>query len=221
MRIGALRHAPLEPLRKAALEADKLLAECIGTSRSLTCELSPPVLHDGGLVEAMEWLSQWVGQKYGLNVQIHTQGENVAQTEDLKVLLFQSLRELLFNVVKHAKVKTAKVQVERSPQGIKITVTDRGRGFQLGKLRAHGAKEGGFGLFSIRERLEMLGGGLEIKSALGKGSEFTLHVPLLCPLQGRYEPLCPAPPAPGSTTSAPSHTSKAAWGESSSGSANQ
>jgi PAS domain S-box-containing protein len=195
MRIGALRHAPLEPLRKAALEADKLLAECIGTSRSLTCELSPPVLHDGGLVEAMEWLSQWVGQKYGLNVQIRAQGPNVCETQDIKVLLYQSVRELLFNVVKHAKVKTAQVCVDRSPAGIKITVADRGRGFQLGKLRAHGAREGGFGLFSIRERLELLGGGLEIKSAPGKGSEFTLQVPLLCSLEGRYQPAQPAQPA--------------------------
>jgi PAS domain S-box-containing protein len=192
MRISALRNAPQESVRKAAMEADNLLGECLGASRSLTCELSPSVLHDGGLAEAMEWLAQWMSQKHGLKVQIHTQGQGACETQDIKVLLFQSVRELLFNVVKHAKVKTARVRLDHSPQAIKITVSDRGRGFQLGKLRAHGVGEGGFGLFSIRERLEMLGGGLEIKSSPGKGSEFTLQVPLVCSLEGHYQPAQPA-----------------------------
>ncbi len=105
-------------------------------------------------------------------------------SEDNSVLLFQATRELLFNVVKHAGVLSAAVTVTQSDGVITIAVTDHGCGFDAGTLRAQGRSSGGFGLFSISERLDLLGGRLEVESAPGQGSRFTLTAATTpsCPL---------------------------------------
>jgi CheY-like chemotaxis protein len=97
----------------------------------------------------------------------------------MRVLLFQSVRELLFNVVKHAEVETAEVCLRRLDDHVKITVSDKGKGFDPQAAYPCEGKGGGFGLFSIRERLNLLGGTMEVDSAPGRGSRFTLCAPLI------------------------------------------
>ncbi|MFB3894014.1 MAG: GAF domain-containing protein [Phycisphaerae bacterium] len=93
-------------------------------------------------------------------------------------LLFQSVRELLFNAAKHAKVRPASVDVKCADGQIRLVVSDNGEGFDPARLRAQGGRSSGFGLLSIRERLSLMGGRMEIVSAPGKGSTFTLWAPL-------------------------------------------
>ncbi len=164
-------------VREAGCEVSDLITRCLQCSRSLTEELSPPILHRGGLVPAMEWLVRWMAEKHHLTVVVHANKTARAESHDTTVLLFQAIRELLFNVAKYAQVDAASVAITHHDNQIQVQVTDQGAGFDPTQLRVAGGTAGGFGLFNIRERLELIGGRLEIDSAPGKGSRFTLWVP--------------------------------------------
>ena len=109
---------------------------------------------------------------------LEAQGPEASVAQDVSIMLFHATRELLFNVVKHAGVKSARVEVILRDGEIRIEVADEGAGFDPAELRAGEGVSGKFGLFSIRERLGLLGGRLEIESAPGQGSRFTLIAPL-------------------------------------------
>jgi PAS domain S-box-containing protein len=180
MRLDStLRCAKDENLRAAVKHADDLLNESIEVSRSLTVELSPPILHDGGLGPALEWLARRMQDEHGLTVEITTEeGANPA-AENVRVLLFQSVRELLFNVVKHAKVKSATVEMTSpSDDRVRIVVADEGIGFDDTEVFVPRDAFTGFGLYSIRERLDLLRGQMAVSSTPGKGTQVTLTAPL-------------------------------------------
>jgi CheY-like chemotaxis protein/anti-sigma regulatory factor (Ser/Thr protein kinase) len=127
----------------------------------------------------LRWLSDWSRSKYGLVVQVSADPRANSDRKDIRTLLFESVRELLFNVVKHAHVNRATVDLAFGPQDtLCITVADEGRGFDLDELDER-AKTGqaGSGLFSIRERLMLLGGRFDIDSAPGRGTTFRLIAP--------------------------------------------
>jgi len=163
-------------LRQAIDEIEKIMDESVRMSRSLSAELSPPILHEGGLSDGLEWLARWMRDKYRFRVDLSI-GTRPELHEDLKVLVFESVRELLFNAVKHANVSRARVSLEQVDEAkLRIAVSDEGTGFDPGRLKPAG-EEGGFGLFSIRERMGLIGGRLEIESVPARGSRFTLIVP--------------------------------------------
>jgi CheY-like chemotaxis protein len=99
--------------------------------------------------------------------------------EDLLVHLFESVREILFNIVKHASTDRAHIDVRCSDGRLQISIADKGSGFNPGSLRSSGGSSGGFGLFTIRERLGLLGGELDVASAPGKGTRVTLTAPVV------------------------------------------
>ncbi|NQU42076.1 PAS domain S-box protein [bacterium] len=172
--------------KEAIQQIAGLLEEAIRSSRSLTVELSPPVLHEAGLVAGLEWLSCWTEEKHGLPVRIEGEEGLSAGREDLNILLFESVRELLFNAVKHAHATCVVVCLDRvSDIFVRIQVIDDGVGFDPANLRSRGGGfTVGFGLLSIQERLNLLGGRLEIESAPGKGSTFSV----IAPIQPRTAP---------------------------------
>lgn len=155
-----------------------LLSDSIEISRSLTAELSPPILHEGGFIPALEWLVRWMHDKQGLDIDLQTEIDAEELPQELTILLFQSTRELLFNVVKHAGVKKAFVRARVEDGQIVVTVSDHGRGFDPQAIQSKAGKEGGYGLFSIRERLDLLGGRLVIDSEPGRGSTLCLYAPM-------------------------------------------
>jgi PAS domain S-box-containing protein len=162
-------------------ELDALLSQCIDESRLLTIELSPPVLYDAGLAPALDWLARQMQSHYGLSVEVEADADAEPETEDIKVLLFQSVRELLFNVVKHAGAKDASVKMSFALGGqIRIDVVDQGAGFNPDRLGTDDRKQQGFGLFSIRERLEQMGGRMELTAAAGKGTSVSIYAPSSC-----------------------------------------
>lgn len=154
-----------------------LVTEAIETSRSLSAELSPPVLFQQGLAEALKWLARWMGQTHKLDVQLRVEKKFPTIQEEIRVLLFQSVRELLFNVVKHAHTPSAQVDLQRAEDQIQIVIRDPGTGFDPDGLEKT-YDDKGFGLFTIRERLELLGGRFEIKSMPESGTTVTLTAPL-------------------------------------------
>ncbi len=97
---------------------------------------------------------------------------------DRQVILFQVVRELLVNVGKHSQASQAKVILSLEEPFLKIQVNDDGVGFDASRIFSPKGQSGGFGFFSMRERLNYLGGGLEVKSKPGKGSQIVLTVPL-------------------------------------------
>ena len=93
-------------VQQATQEIEQLLDDAISASRSLTAELSPPILYDGGLAAGLEWLARWMADKHGLIVTLSMEGGSPPLARDVQVLLFESVRELLFNAVKHAHVRS-------------------------------------------------------------------------------------------------------------------
>jgi PAS domain S-box-containing protein len=169
-------------LQATAARIDQMLKEAIEKSRSLSHELSPAVMHHGDLTETLRWLANQVRAKHGLAVQVRARGPVPLPSEALKGFLYKAAQELLFNVVKHAQIQEARLRVRRCGRGICLSVSDRGRGFDPRELR----DAAGFGLLSIRERVELLGGRMRIRSAAGQGSRFSIVVPAGPePLDGR------------------------------------
>ena len=176
-QISPLHNSDDPRTASVAQKIHNLLTQAITCSRDLSRELNPPVLHREGLGPALQWLADWMREKHGLQVDLQIGQVPVPQPEETKMLLFQSVRELLFNVVKHAGVDRAVVELRQSVDGVAITVSDQGDGFDPQALQERSSSEGGFGLFSIRERLDILGGRMEIGSAPKQGSTFCLILP--------------------------------------------
>ena len=161
-----------------------VLNESLEVSRSLSIELSPPVLQQGGLIQAIEWLVRWNKEKNGLAVTLVDHGTGaIPMREETKVFLFSAIRELLLNVIKHARAMSVRVDVyPPSPSEndqITIRVSDSGSGFDPARLNNEAHEHiSGFGLFSIRERLQLLGGHFMITSSPGQGTSVTLTAPI-------------------------------------------
>lgn len=180
----AQRGADIEEARPSLSQIEELLNEAINSTRSLTVELSPPILYEAGLIAALNWLAAHMRTKYGLNVEVQTDRPSDAdnQTEiepdNTQILLFHVVQELLFNVVKHAQTDRAQVAVSGlDSQHVQIVVGDHGAGFALPSSDDAAQADSGFGLSSIRGRLELIGGRMVIDSAPGKGTRVIVSVP--------------------------------------------
>ena len=158
-----------------------LLGDAIGKSRSLSHELSPPGLAHNDLRETFEWLAGQVQTKHGLTVHLEVGDRIEVQSGPLKALLYRAAQELLFNVIKHARVREARLRLRRRRESIYLVVSDKGRGFDL----QESGKTGGFGLLSIRERINLLGGRMKVRSTRGKGSTFLMVVPDALPAEAK------------------------------------
>jgi len=178
LMIDPLDRAENEGVRDSAAKVRDLIRQSLEASRSLTGELSPPRLYQGGLTPALNWLLRWMQENLALDVNLELVGRDAPLTVDLTILIFQAVRELLFNVVKHAKAKSARVQLVERDDQLEVIVADDGVGFDLTHLRPEEQMSGDFGLFSIRERLGYLGGRMEIVSSPGQGSRVSLHIPV-------------------------------------------
>jgi signal transduction histidine kinase len=177
----ALDGAQTETARQLISEMEDALRRSVQITRELSVDLSPPVLHDDGLAAAVQWLATQMGQQQGLVVDIQAEPRFPLLNEDVRVLLFQSVRELLFNIVKHAGVNTARVNLVRAGEHLRVEVSDQGRGFAPG---GDGEGPTSQGLRRIEQRMQLLGGGMEIASMPGQGTHVALYVPLREP-QGK------------------------------------
>jgi PAS domain S-box-containing protein len=160
-------------IQTPAAQIDHMLKDAIDKSRALSHELSPAVLHHGDFGDTLGWLAGQIQAKHGLVVHVDPFSKVELQSDALRAFLYKAAQELLFNVVKHARVNEARIRIRRWGRCICLSVSDQGRGFDLQNLKA----TAGFGLFSIRERVELLGGRMKIKSIKGKGSTFHIVVP--------------------------------------------
>jgi len=162
---------------EALEEIQGFVKQAIQETRSLMTKLSPPVFYELGLNGALEWLMQYFGEQHNLRIFYRRKNNSVSVDEDLQIFLLQATRELLMNVVKHAGVEEAEVILRSNRKQIKIEVIDHGAGFEVSKIGTPLDWRGGFGIFSIHERLKNLGGQLQIRSKQGEGTHFTLIAP--------------------------------------------
>ena len=157
-------------------EIQSALSEAIAVTRNLSVDLSPVILSGEGFTESMTWLASRMAEQYGLQVQVDAKAKLDRIDHHLRNVLFQSVRELLFNVVKHAETSQATVILEQDQQQARITIYDEGKGFDAGAVLKD--PKSAHGLLVIQDRLSLLGCTLKIKSVPGDGTETVIEVPL-------------------------------------------
>ena len=146
--------------------------------RSLTFELSPPVLYELGLAAGVEWLAEQFQAKHQLQIEVVDDRQPKPLGEDVRTLIFRAVRELLINVVKHARARAVRVSLRLEGEDLLAEVSDDGAGFDSSRHTVPKKSAGGFGLFSIRERMRSIGGSFQIRSAPGHGTRALLIAPL-------------------------------------------
>jgi two-component system CheB/CheR fusion protein len=182
-----------EAVRADLKQLDLWLANAISTTRQLSIDLSPPILREEGFVESLLWLASQTKTQYGLDVTVEWNGIQVVLADDVRAIVLQSVRELLFNVVKHSGARQARIiiehadiqsveahpsSVEAHPSSVEahinIIVSDNGRGFDPKSLHHQISN----GLKKMRDRLFLVGCNLKIESAPDQGSRITIQAPL-------------------------------------------
>ncbi|MCF8145495.1 MAG: response regulator [Deltaproteobacteria bacterium] len=180
-----------------------LIMESLKIARSLSTQMAPYILYERGLAPGLEWLARTIQESFQIKVETNIDPGIQVEREDLKVLLFEAARELLFNTVKHAGTSSTHIRLSTEKDEnnrLRITISDRGVGFDPGKMLNAAGEENRFGLFSIRERLNLLGGSLEIDSSPGAGSKISLSVPYDITRSPEKPPENPAVPSDGPAT---------------------
>jgi signal transduction histidine kinase len=179
MQLAELKRKLKDSDQRALLdEAEQVLADTTTQTRTLMLELAPPGLHDTGLIEALRWLADRVAKQQRIAVSVEDDGALKPLEDQVTVLLFQTVRELLQNVVKHARSKRATVRCTMRDDTFTLDVIDPGVGFEVHSIDRLPTRQGGFGLFNIRERLKLMGGTIDIHSIVGEGTTVRIRVPL-------------------------------------------
>jgi signal transduction histidine kinase len=179
IKLGALQAADsAEERRQLADEIRELLAQAITSSRTLTFELSPPILYELGFESAVQALCERFQQKHGLRIEFVTDRTPKTLPDDMRIILFRAVRELLVNIVKHAQAGSVQVSCQRINNQIILVVADDGIGFEPAATVTPSSGSSGFGLFSNRERLHHLGGEMTIESSPGRGTRVILAAQL-------------------------------------------
>lgn len=158
-------------------ESAELLRNAISESRTLVYDLSHPILYEFGLVAAIKWKLEQIEKNFGIRATLWSEENPIELNTDLKILIFRMVSELLNNILKHAEADLIIIEIRWKHENILINVIDNGKGFNYIKGKTF-SEFGGFGLFSINERLDALQGSMQIDSEPAKGANITLTIPI-------------------------------------------
>ena len=175
IKLASARESVSGEARESIDGAADLLAQSLAVARTLIFDLSPPILYDLGLKEALSWLAEDVQRRYGIPITVRVDAEPTPLDDASAALVFRAVRELLINVFRHSQSTTATLTVKRLREMVSIEVADQGVGFDPAASRDSGR---GFGLFSVYEQITRLGGSLDVTSQPQQGTRVTLRVPL-------------------------------------------
>ena len=156
-------------------ELHNLAENAINSTRSLMTQLSPAVLYELGFIPAVDWLAEHILRENNIKYSFKDDGKEKPLTDDLSILLFQAVRELLVNIRKHAKAKNVKIYIKRQGENIQIEVKDNGIGFDTSALDSYLESDVGFGLLNIRSRIDVVGGYFEIEKTPGPPGSMIHH----------------------------------------------
>jgi PAS domain S-box-containing protein len=165
-------------LREKLQAIERDISGAVKQTRSLTYELSPPVLHELGLITALEWRLDKFSEETGIITRYEHNIDQVELRDEQAIILFRSTDEILKNIIKYAQTETIEVFVNASRNSFVVQIQDHGQGFDTAILAPQNRKNDSFGLFSIKERLEYLGGVLDIQSDNATGTLVTLNIPV-------------------------------------------
>jgi PAS domain S-box-containing protein len=180
IKLSSLKSETQDPeVEGKLIEIEQHVAHAIKSSRSLTYELSPPVLYEFGLEAAVNWKLEQLSKEHNIQTKFEKTHELPPLREELLILLFRAVGELLNNIVKHAKAKNVSVVFNMDGKCLNILVTDDGLGFEATKLGKQTGQTSSIGLFSLRERLEYFDGTLTIDSDAKKGSKVYITIPVI------------------------------------------
>lgn len=181
----AISKIKLKTLKEASMSSAaaiddilELIDETIAYTRSLTFELSPPILHQLGFVPAVEWLAEQFRKKYGLIAEVVSEGDFRDIGGEKSIVLFKTVREMLHNIVKHAFAGKAVIRIKEDDKGLHVTIEDDGIGFNAESINDYGKNERGFGIFNIQERIAYLNGTFNVESEKSRGTKIEIFVPL-------------------------------------------
>lgn len=162
---------------RSIAEIRQAIETSIQEVRTLTFQISPPLLYELGFEAALDWLCEWALDTHGLEVQLRDDWEQEELAEEIRSTLFQAVRELLINIAKHGQTKKAEISLRKGAGDLILQVADQGAGFDVTKLAVKKENKSGFGLFNIRQRIGYLGGQFSVESEPGQGTLVTLVVP--------------------------------------------
>jgi PAS domain S-box-containing protein len=177
IRLAGLQSMDDPEVRSIAGTVDGLIRAADQATRSLAAHLAPPALVEIGLVAALGVLCRELAEVYGLAVAVEDDGAPKPLSQEARAILYRAVRELLINVVKHARAGRAGVTCRRAGNDIVLKVADSGVGFDTGAVAARSAP--GLGLPGIRERIMYIGGELELRTSPGAGTEAAITAPLM------------------------------------------
>lgn len=171
----------LSSIDAAALDSSiasvvEMVSQAEQSVRTVTVKLNPPVLYSLGLVPALEWLGEEIERVYGLKVHVDHDHCRKHLVGEVQAVLFRSVRELLVNVAKHARVDEVSLSCMCQCDRLLLVVSDAGCGFDPAAHMGQWSAQQGFGLRSINERIRNLGGEVDIDSSPGNGTTITLSV---------------------------------------------
>jgi signal transduction histidine kinase len=159
-------------------DISRLLEDCIQDIRSLTFAMRPPLLDTAGFESALQWLCKSIYEDYRVKIDFSTSCQSIQLNSEQRYSLYQAVRELLLNVVKHAGVTHAELSLKTAGSDLIIQVSDKGSGFDTKTQPCTSAAGLGFGLFNVSQRVHLLGGCCHLDTQPGKGTIATLTVPM-------------------------------------------
>jgi PAS domain S-box-containing protein len=166
-----------DSLHTYAVDAASLICTSIQDIRSLTFRMRPPILDTAGIETSLEWLCSSISHDYNLQINFADDGHPKPLSREMRYSLYQAVRELLLNVVKHAGTETAQLSITTENHTLVVTVADTGVGFKHPDAIMKHVNNGGYGLYNVRQRIEQMGGQFAVESGPGKGTSVTLKVP--------------------------------------------
>jgi len=179
MKLDALTENILtDSLRSYAEEVDFLLSTSIRDIRELTFKMRPTILDNAEIATALEYLCSSMGDDYSLQIDFKNDGQPKPMSAEVRYSLYQAVRELLLNIVKHAGADKAQLSLQTENQTLVVLVEDNGVGFSNPEDRPRHSDICGYDLYNVKQRMGFMGGSFTVESEPGTGTRVTLTVPL-------------------------------------------
>ncbi len=184
MRINELKRNPVfKKVGKDLLFIEKHISEALENSRKITYELSPPVLYQLGIIDALNWLLDNIETTHKIKCELNCNVIHIKLSDVKAILLYRSIQEVVMNSIKYAKASSINLTIDKTDSEIQISIRDNGVGFDITTLnRKHHNKESdlgsGLGLFTIKERIRNIQGEFSILSEINVGTTAKIVVPL-------------------------------------------
>jgi two-component system, NarL family, sensor histidine kinase DegS len=170
----------IDEAKKELQNLKKVMRDSLQEVRKIIYNLRPMALDDLGLLPTLERYVISFKEDTKINVGLKAKNVNIDLKPIISLTVFRIVQEALNNILKHSKSKSASISLERIDQKLSITIIDYGIGFNTKSIRMTNSDQaGGFGIFSMKERVALLEGEFEIVSEVGKGTKIKVFIPLI------------------------------------------